>query len=701
MPISEKTTTVYHSHIFFGEIINMNNNIEIVFITDSNFILPTLVAIQSLFLNRNKNRVYKINLVLHNYSFDIKYLDKFKNKNFKFNIINLNQNFEFFKKEGFPVSPSAIYKFMLPSILDVDKVLYLDVDILIQSDLTELYDIELKNKYACVVKDYHGLTFKGDVFERLKIEKREGYFNSGMMLLNLSLLRKDNIQNKLFDYRKNGINYYMDQDALNVILGENVKFVDFKFNTTLTNVRNKTSKELSSYYNINFYEDKYEYIQKSDIVHFSSDDKPWIFFDSLFSDIWFYYYSILETNTILKRKSLNDTIPKKDTLAKTKRIQNELYFKKNLFSILEKRNDTFPLVSIIIACYNCEKTISETLDSCINQTVKKLEIICVDDGSTDNTLRILKNYANKDQRIKIIQQKNQYAGTARNNALTQAKGMYITFIDSDDIFSKYAIEKFYLSAVSTGADIVCCNTYRFQDDLNTLEKTNFNLRDEYIPLKNSFYSESIQQFIFNFTTGGVGGKFFNHKFIKINKLKFSLHPKSEDLYFIHLGLLISNLITIIKDPLYYIRTLDSSLEHTKSKHPLAFYDASIELKKKIISIGLFNNQVKQSFINVLVDRFAYNLKTVNDDVGYKKILDKFLEIFNSELSLRDNPPKYYYKAINYNYLIKLLSLKNFENFNYKDEIFIKFDYSIDHNNIHKINELKREIFDLINNINFY
>ena len=679
----------------------MNNKcIEIAFITDSKFELPTLVAIQSLFLNRNINRIYNINLItiINSLEFE-KNLNIFKEKNFNINIIRQDNNFDYLKKENFPVSPSAIYKFILPTIIKTNKVLYLDVDIIIQSDLTELYDMELNNKYACVVKDYHGLTFKGNVFERLRIKEREGYFNSGMMLLNLELLRKDNIQNKLLEYRKNGINYYMDQDALNVILGNNVSYINFKFNTTLTNVRNKNSKEISSYYNVDFFENKYEYIQRAHIVHFCSGDKPWIYFDSLYSDVWFYYYSTLNINYQLKRESLNNNISNNDIIAKEKRIQKFTYYRENLFKILEKIKKS-PIITIIIACYNAEKTISETLDSCINQTIRSIEIICVDDGSTDNTLSILKSYSNKDQRIKVIQQKNQFAGTARNNALAQANGIFITFIDSDDIFSKDALEKFYLSSISTGADVVCCNTYRFTNDPNKLESTNFNLREEYIPLKDSFYSESIQSYIFNFTTGGIGGKFFNHKFIKFNNLTFSLHPKSEDLYFIHYGLLVSNIIAVIKEPLYYVRTSKNSLEHTKAKHPLAFYEASMLLKKRIIDSCLYNDKVKQSFINVLVDRFSYNLKTIYDDEGYKKILKKLIEIYKSELYFLEYPPKYYYKALNYNYLIKLLNLKDVKNLNYKDENFIlDFTTSRHKERINEITKLKEEINNILCKIN--
>lgn len=681
-----------------------NKNIDIVFITDDNFILPTLVAIQSLFANKNNTRIYNIYILLHNCKSAAKRdFDIFNSENFVINIIELNQNVEQFTKDNFPVSPTAIFKFKLPSILNkIEKVLYIDVDVIIQSDLTELFDIDLKDNYACVVKDFHGLTFKGDVFKRLKISQREGYFNSGMMLLNLKLMRFCNIESKLMEYRKNGINYYMDQDALNVVFGNNISYIDFKFNTTTTNVRNKNSKELSSYYNIEYSADKYRYIQRAHIVHFTSSDKPWVYYDSLYSDIWYYYFNLFSKSSIyLSRTSLNNIINKKDISAKSKRIQHLDNFKSNLFAILNHRENELPLVSVIIAAYNAENTISDTLNSCINQTLKSFEVICVDDGSTDNTLEILNRFSQKDHRIKVIQQKNKYAGTARNNGISKATGMFITFIDSDDIFSRDALEQFYITAISTGADVVCCNTYRFTNDIKYATETHFNLRDEYLPVKNTFPSQIIMPFIFNFTTGGVGGKFFRHEFINKHNLVFSQHPKSEDMYFIHYGLLVSETISTIKKPLYFIRTVETSLEHTKARFPLAFYDATIALKEKIVLNGHFNNQIKQSLANVLLDRFAYNLKTVNDECAYAIILKKLIEVCDTELCINEYPPKYFYNPLTYKYICNILDLTTKKLYKNCDRPIGITTSDERKNRIAKILKVKNNILNIIDKISSY
>ena len=91
-------------------------------------------------------------------------------------------------------------------------------------------------------------------------------------------------------------------------------------------------------------------------------------------------------------------------------------------------------VSVILPVYNASDYLHQCMDSIVGQTLKDIEIICVDDGSTDNSLDILKEYEQKDKRVKVIQQKNAGAGAARNNGLSIATGEYLSFLDSDDFF---------------------------------------------------------------------------------------------------------------------------------------------------------------------------------------------------------------------------------------------------------------------------
>lgn len=122
-----------------------------------------------------------------------------------------------------------------------------------------------------------------------------------------------------------------------------------------------------------------------------------------------------------------------------------------------------PKISIIIPVYNSESFLVKCLDSVCAQIIKDIEIICVNDGSLDNSLNILREYAQKDGRIKIINQKNQGQSVARNNALKKAKGKYIGFIDSDDYIDNDFYQKLYEAAEKESADIVSGGIIRVEN----------------------------------------------------------------------------------------------------------------------------------------------------------------------------------------------------------------------------------------------
>lgn len=98
-------------------------------------------------------------------------------------------------------------------------------------------------------------------------------------------------------------------------------------------------------------------------------------------------------------------------------------------------------VSVIIPVYNVEKYLRQNLESVQKQTLKDIEIICVDDGSTDSSCKIAEEFAAADSRFVVIKQQNGGAGAARNNGLRHAKGKYLSFLDSDDFFEPDMLEK--------------------------------------------------------------------------------------------------------------------------------------------------------------------------------------------------------------------------------------------------------------------
>ena len=128
-----------------------------------------------------------------------------------------------------------------------------------------------------------------------------------------------------------------------------------------------------------------------------------------------------------------------------------------------------PKISVIIPVYNVEKFLRECLDSVVNQTMRDIEIICVNDGSTDNSLDILKEYAAKDDRIIVINQTNGWLSAARNNGLKIARGEYIQFVDSDDYLELNACETAYKYALQYDADVVIFGYKNFPEQVGNIK----------------------------------------------------------------------------------------------------------------------------------------------------------------------------------------------------------------------------------------
>ena len=204
-------------------------------------------------------------------------------------------------------------------------------------------------------------------------------------------------------------------------------------------------------------------------------------------------------------------------------------------------------VSVVIPCYNVEQYISECLDSVINQTYKNLEIICINDGSVDNTLNILNKYAEKDSRLIVIDSANKGVSNARNIGIEKASGEFLTFIDSDDYFEYDCIEKCVLEMRAKNADILCFGLLEVH---GSLKKTRFDfeLLQNYKKEK-TLPDEVLKQLMLN-----ACGKMYKLDFIVNNNIKFPLSIKTcEDGVFCLFCLYKNPKITLLDENFYNYR----------------------------------------------------------------------------------------------------------------------------------------------------
>lgn len=178
-----------------------------------------------------------------------------------------------------------------------------------------------------------------------------------------------------------------------------------------------------------------------------------------------------------------------------------------------------PKISVIIPVYNLEEYIEETLNCIVNQTFKEIEIICVDDGSTDNTLNILNKYAEKDDRFIILRQENKYAGVARNAGIKIAKGEYLSFLDGDDLFDLDMLFKMYNKAKNDKSDVVVCEFCRY-NSATKLTSNRSLIRNQYL-INSPFPPERFDKVLFSFASLNAWTKLFKRNLFVDNKIQFS------------------------------------------------------------------------------------------------------------------------------------------------------------------------------------
>lgn len=251
---------------------------------------------------------------------------------------------------------------------------------------------------------------------------------------------------------------------------------------------------------------------------------------------------------------------------------------------------TREFVSVIIPVYNAEKYISKCLDSVVSQQGIE-EIIIVNDGSTDNSSKIIENYAKKYSKIKVINQENKGVSEARNIGIKQAKAKYITFIDSDDWLEPESFKKVINIIKKDNSDIVLTGFYDVYDSewvrgvrgedaaKDILEERKFRNKNlDNIVLFTPFNSKDAYSDLF-YIGGGVRARFFNNEFIKKNKISFpkNIHCYEDDV-FLYKAFLHNPKISVLNEPIYnYHNRLDSI---SKSKNILQCGPESLEIIKE-------------------------------------------------------------------------------------------------------------------------
>ena len=279
-----------------------------------------------------------------------------------------------------------------------------------------------------------------------------------------------------------------------------------------------------------------------------------------------------------------------------------------------------PIISIILPVHNTSLYLEECLESIYNQSFKNYELICIDDGSSDNSYEILKNYENIIPNCKVIHQSNKGVAVARNVGLSNVKGDYIIFIDSDDYIKPNYLERLYNESCATNADVVICNFYRYYENLNlklpVIYRKKSGLYSNESILKSLIPDNLIHSYLWN--------KLWKKELF--DNMEFP-DIKYEDIAIMCELFYKSKKISIIGDALYYYRIRKTSIVRnysisTQNDYVKAYGFTRLFLKEKNIF-----SKYKFSFnllsIKVFLVMFFINIFLINEYKNLKITFKNF------------------------------------------------------------------------------
>ncbi len=271
-----------------------------------------------------------------------------------------------------------------------------------------------------------------------------------------------------------------------------------------------------------------------------------------------------------------------------------------------------PKVSVIVPVYNVEKYVAECLESILAQTLTDIEVIALNDGSTDDSERIIKTYAERDSRVKLYSHENRGLGPTRNRGITLASGEYLAFVDSDDMIAPDMLKNLYSKAVVDGADIVEGETVLTYDDprknkirirLNSagpVQITNENKGEIYA----SYYFTRI-------ISHNACDKLYSMKFVTDNHIWFGDNKKifAEDNWFQLQAFLALPKISFVDKAVYYYRQREDSIMHEPKKDLLRRHSRMISDYKELLNMNA--NQLADRQLKSLVAADVLVMEALN------------------------------------------------------------------------------------------
>lgn len=291
-------------------------------------------------------------------------------------------------------------------------------------------------------------------------------------------------------------------------------------------------------------------------------------------------------------------------------------------------------VSIIIPIYNAERHLEECLDSCLRQVLKGIEIICVNDGSTDHTGEILERYRKEHDNIVVLKQKNQGPGVARNLGIAHAHGEFVAFMDSDDYYpDQCALKKLYEAAKDKKV-LACGGSLYFMDDgkINESDTSHVFKKDGIMYYREFQKSIGYIRFI------------YNTQFLKDNKICFPVYRRYQDPPFYVRAMVKVDKFYVISDCVYLVRNTDKIVSRDNADILLGVLNAILDILK--ISREMQLEKLHADMVIDLIERYAMHIYkhiyNKNEDVRkcYEKVVLEIDETLLKQDSRNIRKPKF-------------------------------------------------------------
>ena len=285
-----------------------------------------------------------------------------------------------------------------------------------------------------------------------------------------------------------------------------------------------------------------------------------------------------------------------------------------------------PQISVIIPIFNSERFIAKTLDSVLAQTFTDFEVVCVDDGSTDRSVGILEEYADMDERIRILRntEKSEGAAAARNLGIQNAKGEYLSILDSDDLFEPDMLRRAYERITSDESDVVIYDGWVYDDRTGEDGVADFILCPDYLPAGvGCFAPEDNADNIFMMAIGAPWGGMYRREFILNNSIEFLPIINADDYGFVFLAFACARRISVLYDRLVHYRMFSGTSQSEKKVINTESLGRSLsELQNELIKRDLYE-RYKIAFGQFVVSYAGFYLDSMLKWQDFRKL---FMEI---------------------------------------------------------------------------